>query len=241
MNSKGEYLIKSNAFIERLKEDVDFITWVKEVRNKYNIKVSSLEDYYDNVYCIRKDCDKHSYCKIKHNADLNKEVNNFISDKLGIYSYWESIILDYVATDEFILNNLVSEIDVTDSLSKLLDKDMPSIINKHRWEEYGELAIRPIAIRFSPYSTERDLIQFIRLNYQKYIKPLQEVWENEKVKIGKSRRKDPSIEDRNNFIYENKHLSVKKITSLVNEKYKKIYDYSYISKILSKLKKIRGK
>ena len=73
MNSKGEYLIKSNAFIERLKEDVDFITWVKEVRNKYNIKVSSLEDYYDNVYCIRKDCDKHSYCKIKHNADLNKE------------------------------------------------------------------------------------------------------------------------------------------------------------------------
>lgn len=62
----------------------------------------------------------------------------------------------------------------------------------------------PLAIRISPYASQRDIIDFIKKNYNFAIKPTQkrylENYYKKQVKIGKVKEKKNSIRERNNFI-----------------------------------------
>ncbi len=98
--------------------------------------------------------------------------------------------------------------------------------------------IFPIAIRLSPYATERDIIDYVKKmspqikKYQKqYIKP--------DIKIGKIKKKKPAIQERNDFIYNNKKLSLNETKELVEKKFGESLDYEYIGKIRSEETKRR--
>jgi hypothetical protein len=69
---------------------------------------------------------------------------------------------------------------------------------------------------------------------------MQKKYKGKGMVLGKIRRKDSEIQERNSFIYENKDLPRKVIAQLVNKKYKKeTLDYSSIGKIISREEKKR--
>jgi hypothetical protein len=90
----------------------------------------------------------------------------------------------------------------------------------------------PIAIKISPYATERDILDYVKRMFS-LIKEYQQTYKNPEAKIGKVRRKKESIQQRNNFIYENKKLSLNETRKLVSEKFGEYLDYEYIGKIRS--------
>ena len=105
------------------------------------------------------------------------------------------------------------------------------------FEESDDMAY-PIAIRISPYASQRDIIDYVKKMYPT-IKEHQESYIDKSVKIGKVKRKDEKIQERNDFIYENRGKSIKQIRQLLAAK-KIFLDDGHISKIIS-LEKQRRK
>jgi hypothetical protein len=95
--------------------------------------------------------------------------------------------------------------------------------------------IYPIAIRISPYASLRDILDFTRRVYKHEIAPLQGQYKDKGIKLGKFKTKKTAIQERNNFIYENKDLPRKQIMRLVTDKFGEEHtvDYGYIGKIIS--------
>jgi len=96
----------------------------------------------------------------------------------------------------------------------------------------------PIAIRISPYATERDIIDYVKKMFP-LIRDYQKPYIESGVKIGKIKKKNKSIQERNDFIYENKDLSLNETRRLVKEKFGEGLDYEYIGKIRSEETKKR--
>ena len=93
--------------------------------------------------------------------------------------------------------------------------------------------IYPLAIRLSPYASERDIIDYVKKNYAFTIAPAQKSYQKSGVPIGKLRKKDQKREERNEFIYQNRRLTGKELMGLVNDKFGEVLDYGHIRKIIS--------
>ena len=91
----------------------------------------------------------------------------------------------------------------------------------------------PIALRISPYATERDILDFVKKTYTTMILPALKQYRKSDVKIGRVKSKDEKIAKRNKFIYEHKHLPRKQIMRLLHDKFGIILDYGHIGKIIS--------
>lgn len=91
----------------------------------------------------------------------------------------------------------------------------------------------PVVVRISPYASLRDIQSFVAAVYSEQIKPIQEKYAVESIKIGKIREKDGSVQARNLFIHEHRHLPRRELMRAVNDKFKrKIFSIDYLSKIL---------
>lgn len=90
----------------------------------------------------------------------------------------------------------------------------------------------PIAIQISPYASENDIVDFVKKSYSYKIKGLQEAYKINTCKIGKIKEKRIGIQKRNEYIFKNKHLPIKKIRELL-AKEKIFLDDGHIGKILS--------
>jgi len=102
-------------------------------------------------------------------------------------------------------------------------------ILKQKYDKY------PVSIKIHPSASSKDLIIFIKKNWL-YIKSLLEEYEDKKSKVGKSRKRNPQIKERNQFIYENRYLSYKEISKKVRKKFPDIsesIDQGSIGKIIS--------
>jgi hypothetical protein len=98
------------------------------------------------------------------------------------------------------------------------------------FEEADDIAY-PLAIRFSPYASQRDIIDYIKKMYP-LIKEYQDSLVDKNVKLGKVKTKNKDIQKRNDFIYENKNKSLKEIRGLLA--YKNTFlDDGHIAKIIS--------
>lgn len=93
----------------------------------------------------------------------------------------------------------------------------------------------PIAIRISPYASQRDILDYVKRAYKMKIAPMQDHYKIKGAKLGKFKKKKARIKERNNFIYQNRHLPKKKIMQLIGDKFGKdtVIDYGYIGKIIS--------
>jgi hypothetical protein len=96
----------------------------------------------------------------------------------------------------------------------------------------------PIAIRISPYASQRDIVDYVKRMYPA-IKKFQERYVDKNIKIGKIKKKDKKIQERNDFIYENRDKPIKEIRKLLTSK-KIFLDDGHIAKIIS-LEKQRRK
>jgi hypothetical protein len=98
----------------------------------------------------------------------------------------------------------------------------------------------PVIIRVSPYASQREIIDYIKKTYSRRIKSIQERYQNEDVYLGKVKKKKKGVQERNDFIYQNRHLPSREIMKLLYDKYEGIdIDYGYIGKIISMEKKKR--
>lgn len=97
----------------------------------------------------------------------------------------------------------------------------------------------PVSINISPYASERDVIDFVKKTYTKHIKPLQDAYRKDGIKL--SRIKTRVKQKRNEYIYNNKNLRKSELMLKVQENFNEFLDYSEIGKIISLEKQRRKK
>jgi len=116
------------------------------------------------------------------------------------------------------------------------DKADPYSEMIQRWDNISY----PLAIKVSPYASERDIIDYIKRVYKTWIKPIQKHYQNPNYKIGRSRTKQGKLRERNDFIYENRNKPHREIMKEVNTKFKSlIVDYAQVGAIIREEKKRR--
>ncbi len=99
----------------------------------------------------------------------------------------------------------------------------------------------PVFLRISPNASLRDILDFVRAGYWE-IKGRQMRYATTTIKIGDSKTKDPEIQKRNDFIFENRNLPRKEIMKLVNKQFPDLSDFpdpGTIAKIISTERKRR--
>lgn len=104
--------------------------------------------------------------------------------------------------------------------------------------QFSDDSMRPISINISPYATREDIIDFVKTNYKDFLKPLQDVFVEEGVKIGKFRKRKK--EEMFDFIFQNQHLTASKIMKLVVTEFGEVYGPDEIRKILQRERKRRN-
>lgn len=102
----------------------------------------------------------------------------------------------------------------------------------------------PIAILINPKASLRDIQDFITKNYDLRVTNLKKAFKNSilrKNNLGNVKKKNNFIQERNEFIYQNKHLPSKVIMRMLYEKYGNNFeiDQGYIGKIISMEEKKR--
>lgn len=128
--------------------------------------------------------------------------------------------------------------------TSLVDSDTPALCMVQDCNELGkckeldkEDAISfPIMVRISPYASERDMLEYIRVIYSKEIEPLQKKYANEESLVGKTRKK--KNKERDNFIYEHSYLNAQEIKKILPEKWRTT-TYNEINKVIQLQKKKR--
>lgn len=96
----------------------------------------------------------------------------------------------------------------------------------------------PIALGISPYATKNDIIDFVEKMYP-HIHRMQKNYKNVSVSIGSHRSR--KNRERDNFIYRNRKLPIKKLLSIVSEEFGRM-DEGALRKIISiEIKRRKGK
>jgi hypothetical protein len=198
---------------------------VLEIREKYGIPKKGYTSL-DGTYITPPE-----QLSDRFNADRKiQEEIEAICDKYSLHNLdWFSEIQQYIFYNEltniYELNakSLLYLADLAEEKNDPFSESTQASDNKHF----------PIAIRISPYATERDILDFVKKTYKTSILPALESYRKSGVKIGKVKIKDDKIMERNKFIYANKDLPRKEIMRLVNKKFGVLLDYGHIGKIIS--------
>ena len=98
----------------------------------------------------------------------------------------------------------------------------------------------PIALMVSPYASERDILDFVEKNFTQNIAPQLEKYKKG-IRLGKTQKKHPHVAKRDNFIWANRKLKRKDIQKKVKDEFNEWLDVNYISKIISRRKKMGQK
>lgn len=163
--------------------------------------------------------------------DLNKDIQK-ICERYSIhYMDWSDPIEEVLFYGSFSIPGHTNSYNLC-LLSDIVEEKNESF--GKAFEESDDMAF-PIAIRISPYASKRDILDFVEKLYKHGINMYQQKYKNKDVKIGRIRKKKVHIQERNNFIYEHRHLPNKKIMRLLYDKYGKGFDidYAYIGKIIA--------
>lgn len=178
-----------------------------------------------------------------NNINLHQKINELCREFALNEIIWNKIITNYIKNGKLPKENLdnfcvVSEKNDFDEYYnedyEISNEQLKDIEKEKAWS-YNY----PIVIHISPYASQRDITDYIRKTYTKEIKPIQEKYKNKNIRLGKIKIKDIKIQERNEYIYKNKHLPRKEISSLVVKKFGEYIDYGHIGKIISNINKKR--
>ena len=220
---------KLKKYLAALVHDPAFIKAVREIRAKHKIS-DDLTEMEGQIV-----------------LDGLEENVDFVGDCLRALNFFGLLDMRYVPAfarhvvfgrtliqPDFLMSTLIQVVDVRSEYD-----DMEKQTNKVVKELARELEnIRrityPISIHFSPYVSERDLLNFISKVYTSSIEPLQAKYRKDHVKIGKYGARSVAVRERNNFIFEHKHHPARKIMQLLAQRYgwEQVLDQSYIAKII---------
>lgn len=148
-----------------------------------------------------------------------------IQEKFNISDEWTPILINYIFSGKVVVKPeepLVGSF----GMARISDK------NDGNYGNYTDVARDPypVVMGISPYASKRDLLDFISKTYKILIKPLQAKFANKNIKLGKIKTR--RNKERNDFIYQNRHLPLKRIRKLLANQ-KIFLDDGHISKIIS--------
>lgn len=230
-----------NSFLDLIKKD-SFRKEILKIRQKYNIPLVGRQFSKENL-------------NIAINEFENESAQYELAEKFGFYSIlWGSFFIACIFFDDIDIRVLPQFMfdfelcEVTDEKSQheeKFTKENTGYKTEKELVEYKEMRIErrqnednefPIAIRISPYASERDILDFVKRNFHE-ISDYQNNYKLNKghIAIGKSKRKNPKIKERNDLIFNNQHLPRREIMKLLITKFGKdsIIDQGYIGKIIS--------
>lgn len=230
---------KVHAYIERLIEDTDFLSRARKIRRALGIP----EDGEPNVLYQKTSSGDYFVTYpdyIQTNAGkLTAETDKLAAD-YGLDFMWAQMIqhfIVYADLNVFVGASVIETHDVYHELHGSFEYEG----EKEAMQEYliDRVKDTPVAIYISAYVSQRDLIDYIKKAYKPIIEPLLEDHRNPEIKIGKKRRKNPRVKERDEFIYEHRELPAKEIMQEVARHFDEYLDYSYISKIIKREKERR--
>jgi len=212
-----------NYFIQIAKTEL-FENEVKRIRKKWKIP----ENGYNENPCPGYIPNEWPYC-FDHNAtkNYNKDLT-ILAKKFNLYGpYWECVFSDIVFVDATVtLGEFLGAFDICYLENEYYKKEKKK-------DQDNLKKMFPVVLRISPHASIRDIHNYIN-SFSNEIKSLQKSCLTEKnKKVGKVRSKKEHIQERNNFIYENRNLPRKKIMEMVTKEFKECLDYGHIGKIIS--------
>ncbi|MDD4804851.1 MAG: hypothetical protein PHN69_06835 [Candidatus Pacebacteria bacterium] len=225
---------KTLNFIKSLIEDPIFQKNILKLREKYKLPNIGLSD---KKYGISSTGTKFiEFPKKLNHTNFSEDVKK-LSKNFGLDFLWSLMIENYVVYNDLDISIFTSPIDIID-INSYFETDFSGKygedLRRSLLEYLKDTAVtHPIAILINPYASQREIIDFIKKMYKFKIKPLQEVYKNPDIKLGKIREKKECTTLRNNFIYQHKHLPRKEIMRLVTDKFGETLDYGNIGKIIS--------
>ena len=215
LHSAAEH--KFITYLNTLVQKPEFVEEIKRLREKYGVPIEGYSDYFTDPNDESEEDPLVVTPPVLDNMNFFNDAVD-LSREYGLPSDWSGVVENLVAYDEFDFGdydlNTIRVCDATyfDGLQDIA-KDTP------------------VAVLINPYSSQRDVIDFIKKNYKEKIKPIQDKYRNHKVDFGKTRKKNFKVQSIEDFVYENRDLKIMELTSAVNAKFGKLYEYTHVQKI----------
>ena len=215
----------------------DFQDEVKKIRIKYRIPAKGFSKR-----------EKHLFPEPpEYGPKYPRRWSNFIKEPIDQF-FWMKLFKDEKKLGEkFQIPssslNIIDDYVLYNDIS-LIDSDTPTLCmiqDCHDIGMYKEIdkeidASYPIMLRISPYASERDVLDYIKVIYSKKIEPLQEKYAVKESLVGKTRKK--KNKERDDFIYMHCHLKAQEIKKILPEKWSTT-TYNEINKVIQLQKEKR--
>ncbi len=219
-------------YVRALVDTQEFKDFVDQIRKKYKIPVDGFKDEQRTVPPT-----EWPYRHTETNRAFSRELSRFAQKHHLHHLDGEEVIAHYVFYNELVFYSSPNSYNLCTVSDIPLEKEEP--FSKETQEDDDRLF--PVAIRVSPYASQRDILDFVKRAYKHEIAPTQATYKEKNVTLGKCKRRKEDIRKRNDLIYKNRHLPRKEIMHLLTDKYgsDNTLDYAYIGKIISLEKKRR--
>lgn len=143
-------------------------------------------------------------------------------------SFWENLLRDErllcqkfhipMGNETFVSEYLMYNVVSTDTLQGICSVEEAKFFGGNQKSNIESNGDYPVLIRISPYASQRDILDYIKAVYTSQIEPLQKKYRDADVGLGRSKTKDVAVQERNNFIYDHRHLSLNETKKLLREK-----------------------
>ncbi|MDB4992407.1 MAG: hypothetical protein JWL75_652 [Parcubacteria group bacterium] len=220
---------------------------------RYFIELLKTEDFQETIRDLRK---RYGYPEGGYKEGITYNLGNWgerkellrkldreletVCKKYGLhFVYWGDVIRSVMSHDEPFIPieagaDLCMLVDLQNEAEEPFSKEIQDADNLHF----------PLAIRISPFATQRDILDFIK-KHEVFIAQMQEQYRKgfKGIRIGKTKKRSAEVQERNDFIYGNRNLPRREIMELLTEKYgaNKTLDMGHISKVISLEKQKRKK
>ncbi|KKR18345.1 MAG: hypothetical protein UU65_C0002G0220 [candidate division CPR2 bacterium GW2011_GWC1_41_48] len=218
-----------NYFLDITKKEY-FNDVIKELRKKYEIPPNGYKPDEDGCYRFppRNTIFEDNFQK---ELALRNEIIEKICRKYQLHNFdFSDVVLRYVFYNYIELSNQLGACGLFIVSDVIKEKEDPF----SEFVQQSDDMAYPIAIRISPYASQRDLIDFIKnkIVWKKEIEFLQNKYKDKNIKIGRVKAKNQSTQERNDFIYQNRDKTLKEVRELLADK-NIFLDDGHIAKIIS--------
>lgn len=189
--------IKLQTYLENIVRKEDFITDLKKIRAELKLPENGIDTVAENT------AGSFNF----HKEEKLFSLIDWLVDKheMGIFKSAKIPLAYLVIYDKIVLPEYYDVCSVQDVRRSDWSKNM-----------YGETlysdSTHPISIRVNPHASEREIIDFVKHHYKKYIQPLQTLYKNRRSTIGKNRKRENKSIMIADFVYEHRELPLEEIS-----------------------------
>jgi hypothetical protein len=207
----------------------------KKLWNKFKV-LSKKDSFNKELSKIKKECGISDGDAGENQWTNNKAGESLMSlmGKYGFYVYsWQHLFIHYAQTGKVLaLEDMHWEEEGSVAITTTIIEESVEPFSKDIRDHMD--MIYPIHIRITPYASGRDIHDYIDRTYTSLIEPLQSQFRKGKS-IKRDNTRNKKIEERNDFIYENRNKTTRQLLSLVMEKFgsELTPDMSNISKTIA--------